>query len=310
MHPDSTFELRIEFVGQENRSTAELKDSVKDFLCKLGEPSYVEGVVDGLDLDFDYGEMERDYYNELGGAVSPLSIYKYDQSRISELNSDLKKAYGEDLKLQVVESNTSVWMEGWKESFQPFSTESFYVYPPWLQSLDNSDLLPVVIEPGMAFGTGQHATTQLCLREIEFLYKKNPIKNALDVGTGTGILSIGLGKLGCKDIVATDIDSDAVIATKENAVMNKVLFPVTQESVPLRGQYDLVVANILFVVIRKILGELCERLSPEGTLLLSGVLSEEAEELDELARACGLEAISKREMDGWVALTLRKSCEA
>lgn len=304
MHPDSTFELRIEF--SQKQESAVVKDSVKEFLSQAGEPSFVEGYVDGLDLDFDYGEVERDYYNELGGAVSPLSLYKYDRSRIDEIREALEGCFGNSLRCEVLESETSDWMEGWKESFQPFSTKKFYVYPPWLNSSESKGLLAIEIEPGMAFGTGQHATTQLCLSEIETLWDERSIGSALDVGTGTGILSIALAKLGCQNIFATDIDSDAVIATKDNAKVNGVEMSVVKDSVPSEGQYDLVIANILFVVIKTILPQLSERMAPGGVLLLSGVLSEEYSELEDLAKSCDLMIKRKQEMDGWISLSLGK----
>ena len=85
------------------------------------------------------------------------------------------------------------------------------------------------VEPGMAFGTGQHATTQLCLSKLETLVEDMKPESVLDVGTGTGILAIAVKKMGCNSLLATDIDADAVIAAKENAVRNGVDFEVMQE---------------------------------------------------------------------------------
>ena len=132
-------------------------------------------------------------------------------------------------------------------------------------------------------------------------------ESVLDVGTGTGILAIAVKKMGCNSLLATDIDADAVIAAKENAVRNGVDFEVMQESVP-KGvkPSELVIANILFVVLRRIIGELAAAVQTGGKLLLSGVLSEEASEMIELAESHGLKFESKDEQDGWVCLVLSK----
>ena len=136
--------------------------------------------------------------------------------------------------------------EGWKDSFKPFATKKFYVYPPWEQNKEELGKIPLEVEPGMAFGTGQHATTQLCLAQIENLFESKTIETVLDVGTGTGILAIAAIKLGAKKLVGTDIDADAVIAAKENAVRNECSFEVFQDSVPAdTNSYDFVIANIL-----------------------------------------------------------------
>ncbi|SME88267.1 50S ribosomal protein L11 methyltransferase [Pseudobacteriovorax antillogorgiicola] len=305
MHPNSTYELRISFQDQGDKKALHVKEDVKQFLISIGEATFVEGVVDGLDLDFDYDHDDRDYYEELGGAIAPLSIYKYDKSHLQQIEVLLSKKFGEELSINLVELDTQEWMEGWKDSFKPFTTERFFVYPPWESVPANEDRMPLMIEPGMAFGTGQHATTQLCLQEIERHGTQNPMSQALDVGTGTGILAIALLKLGCKQVLATDIDPDAVIATRDNARENAVSFEVRQESVPSEGAYDLVIANILFTVIRRILDDLIARVQPGGHLLLSGILAEEEHEIDPLV-GNRLSVVRKQELNGWVSLLYRK----
>ena len=163
------------------------------------------------------------------------------------------------------------------------------------------------VEPGMAFGTGQHATTQLCLAKLEDIFEQFEPQSVLDVGTGTGILAIAIKKMGCTSLIATDIDADAVIAAKENAARNSVEFDVQQASVPENVEpVSLVVANILFVVLRRIINELSSKVLKGGKLLLSGVLSEEADEMIRLAESQGLQFQSKSEQDGWVCLVFDK----
>ena len=208
---------------------------------------------------------------------------------------------------KISELETAEWMEGWKESFKPFATKKFLVHPPWEKPTSDDGLKPLVIEPGMAFGTGQHATTQLCLKIIEDQFAELNPKNCLDVGTGTGILAIALSMLGCNEILATDIDADAIIATRENADMNDVAFEVVQDSVPAGVKADFVIANILFVVIRRIFSDFNSSCEPGGKLLLSGILEEELGELKDLAAQHAWEIEALEVETGWSAILLRKS---
>jgi ribosomal protein L11 methyltransferase len=211
-----------------------------------------------------------------------------------------------DHATELVTHQTTTWLEGWKESFKPIRTERFYIYPPWNPPQGKECDFHMVIEPGMAFGTGQHATTMLCLREIERLTQEDPeIHSAADVGTGTGILAIAMAQLGIPRVIGTDIDSDAVIAAKRNLADNAVHFELLQTSVP-PGDYSLVVANILTVVLLKLMQDLAR--ATGRWLLLSGILVEQAYEIEHAATACGLELVRSVEQEGWVSLLfLRKT---
>ena len=302
MSSDITYELVISF-----EKDPSLKEDVMNWLIGIGEESFVEGVVDGLDLDYDYENEEKNYYEDLGGSVSSISIYKYDKSHLEKVKEQLRKAFGEKLVISFKQTSTSEWQEGWKDSFKPFETRKFSVFPPWEAESISSSKMKLEVEPGMAFGTGQHATTQLCLAKLEDIFEQFEPQSVLDVGTGTGILAIAIKKMGCTSLIATDIDADAVIAAKENAARNSVEFDVQQASVPEGVEpVSLVVANILFVVLRRIINELSSKVLKGGKLLLSGVLSEEADEMIRLAENQGLQFQSKSEQDGWVCLVFDK----
>ena len=302
MSADITYELKIHF-----KKNSSIKEDVMNWLIGVGEESFVEGVVDGLDLDFDYENSEKDYYQDLGGGSSSLSVYKFEKEPLAELKKQLELIFKSGLELEICSSDTSVWQEGWKDSFKPFETSRFFVYPPWEKDNVNTSKMTLEVEPGMAFGTGQHATTQLCLSELESLFESKKVESVLDVGTGTGILAIASIKLGASSLVGTDIDSDSVVAAKENALRNNCEFEVMQASVPEDGkQYELVVANILFVVLRRIISQLSSKVQEDGHLLLSGVLAEEADEMVDLAKNEGLDLKNKKIQDGWVSLVFSK----
>ena len=318
-HPKKTYELKIEFSGTP-AAAEKVKFNVKEWLVAHGVESFVEGSIDGLDIDYEFTGEYRDFYTELGGDFTPVSIYKYSLESLEDLKARVDRTFLSDVKTSMHSMDTEVWLEGWKESFLPISTKRFYVYPPWNKDPVPKDKFPLVIEPGIAFGTGQHATTQICLMKLEELMSENPgkFKRIIDVGTGTGILAVGASKLGCQLVIATDIDPDAVMAATRNAALNNITLPVYEMSVPrpgaLQGEeappFDLVVANILTVVLEKIIPDLAGAVAPGGTLVLSGILVEDGDMMAGLAADLGLKLVQKSDLEGWVCLQFVKPLQS
>jgi ribosomal protein L11 methyltransferase len=319
-YPQFTFELKI-FFNHDQSSAIKTKHDVIDWLPNNGVPEFVEGFMDGLDIDNEYtGPSDRDFYSELGGDLLPLSVYKYSREFLEDVKAKLENQFGDQLKLSIETIETKEWLEGWKESFKPIETTLFYVYPPWEPKSNlPKNKFHLEIEPGMAFGTGQHATTQLCLRRIERLYlDKAPIRDwrLCDVGTGTGILALAAKRLGFKSVAGSDIDPDAIIAAKNNSKMNSIFVPLWQGSTPVQGvdgipefapPFDVVIANILFVVLEKIIGDLSLVTKNGGIVILSGVLVEDADTMIDHSRKFGLNILDQSASDGWSCLTLIKS---
>jgi ribosomal protein L11 methyltransferase len=207
------------------------------------------------------------------------------------------------------------WMEAWKAHYQPIPIgKKLIVVPAWLDAPD-AQRIPIRIDPGMAFGTGTHPTTQLCLELLE--QYTSPGGEVIDVGCGSGILSIAALKLGAASALGVDIDEAAVRASRENADANQVeakRFRLGVGSVAeiLAGRFEprqapLVLANILApVIIRLFDVGLAELLTPGGVLVLSGILAEQAEAVLSAAGNRGLELVEKRQMGDWVALVMRE----
>jgi ribosomal protein L11 methyltransferase len=160
----------------------------------------------------------------------------------------------------------------------------------------------------MAFGTGQHATTMLCVKALEELETRGVQPDTLlDVGTGTGILAIAAHKLGYKTVTATDIDPDSIIAAGDNARVNQTPLILEQGTLPSRGApYQVVMANIIFYVLRRIVGDLASQTAPGGFLILSGVLAEEARDMEALANPCGLILEHEDVQSDWCCQIYRK----
>lgn len=208
------------------------------------------------------------------------------------------------------------WMEAWKERYQPILIgRKLVIVPAWMQSPD-PQRVPIKIDPGMAFGTGTHPTTQLCLAFVEECLPENcPL--VLDIGCGSGILAIAALKLGAQSALGVDIDEASISNSRENAQNNGVdseAFRVELGSVDeiRAGKFGatsapLVLANILGpVLIRLFEAGLADTVSPGGTLILSGILEHLAGDVAAAAEKHGLTLIETKTMGDWVALRVAK----
>jgi ribosomal protein L11 methyltransferase len=196
------------------------------------------------------------------------------------------------------------WAENWKRHFQPLTIgRQLLITPPWNASV-STDRIVIVIEPAMAFGTGQHSTTRGCLELIEEAVAAKQIARALDVGTGSGILGIALARLGVRHVQAIDNDITACHAAAANIERNSVAgsMCVTADWRDVDGTFDLIVANLFTNLLRDLSAELRRRLAPNGSLICSGFLSsDEAAVVDAYST---LHTRSRRDHDDWTALML------
>jgi ribosomal protein L11 methyltransferase len=193
------------------------------------------------------------------------------------------------------------WLEEWKQSWQPVQIGRFIIAPPWSRIEERHDRLIVRIEPGMAFGTGTHETTRLCLNAIQQDYRAGSF---LDVGTGTGILAIAAAKMFPEaQIEACDIDEDAIAIARENAAANGVLDQINFRVGSVddsTASADLVCANLTADVITQMLRTLVDLSC--GKLILSGILETQIEMVQAGLHACGIDDFEVAQDGEWVAL--------
>jgi len=220
---------------------------------------------------------------------------------------------------QIADQN---WMEAWKQHYKPILIgKRLVIIPAWMESPDPSRV-PIRIDPGMAFGTGTHPTTQLCLELMEKFFDNvsssvvdRPL-SVIDVGCGSGILSIAAIKLGAHTVLGVDIDAGSVKNSRENADANQVgdefILGVGSVKEIGVGQFafdkaPLVVANILApVIVRLFDGGLADLIEDKGSIILSGILEDQAERVIEAGQAKGLVPGERRQMGDWVALAMSR----
>ncbi|WP_303722478.1 50S ribosomal protein L11 methyltransferase [Malonomonas rubra] len=203
------------------------------------------------------------------------------------------------------------WAENWKQNFSTLRIGTrLVIHPSWEDYQPVADEVAIEIDPGMAFGTGTHGTTLLCLQMIaELLDAQNPPVKMLDVGTGSGILALGAAALGCREILANDIDPLACQVAQENVVKNNFSDRIEISPLPLeelQGTFDLVVANILAEENIRLKAELLGHLRPGGWLVLSGILQEKEQLVRDGFADLPLDALPTRVQDEWICLLYRR----
>jgi ribosomal protein L11 methyltransferase len=191
------------------------------------------------------------------------------------------------------------WVRLTQSQFEPVEiTADFFIVPTWHEVPAQARQV-IRLDPGLAFGTGTHPTTRMCLRWIASQNLSQ--RRVLDYGCGSGILAIGAAKFGAQDIDAVDIDADAVRATLDNAQANGVTLKAGLPDVT-QGTYDVVLANILATPLKVLAPLLCSLVTPGGHLVLAGILSRQREELQQAYAPHGALKVIDEE-DGWVCMS-------
>ena len=218
------------------------------------------------------------------------------------------------------ETEDKDWINNWKQYFHPFAVDDIVIKPTWEPMPDWAEGKTLIqIDPGTAFGTGSHETTQLCIRQLEKYLKVFPGAKVLDVGTGSGILGIAALKLGASSVFATDLDDNAIEAVGENLAVNGI--PEEQFQVvcgnliddpAVQGQagdacYDIAVANILAPVIILLQGEVARHIRRGGIFITSGIIDDKEQAVREaFEKNPAFEFVEATYQGEWVSLTYRR----
>lgn len=260
-----------------------------------------ESDIENLDLMCFFSETQRCFHQIIIRTFkNPLEILELLREFAQKLSSalDQKVDFGFGFRVR----KNQDWIDAYKRSITPISVGQFYIRPSWFPKTQ-LDLMDIVIDPALAFGSGHHATTAMCLEFLSEINLAN--KSLLDLGCGSGILGIAAKMLGAR-VEICDTDSLAIQESHKNFVLNGCSVDASwigsiSES---RNTYDLIVSNLLTHVILMLWNDFYLKLKMGGILILSGILSEHKEKI--LLRFKDFELLAIQEKDQWVALKLLK----
>ncbi|MEH7437480.1 50S ribosomal protein L11 methyltransferase [Neobacillus drentensis] len=214
-------------------------------------------------------------------------------------------------KVTISEVNEEEWATAWKKYYNPVKiSEKFTIVPTWEEYTPvSSDELIIELDPGMAFGTGTHPTTVMCIQAIERTVK--PGDRVIDVGTGSGVLSIAAAMLGAEDVRAFDLDEVAVTQARLNIKLNKVHPSVTISQNNLldnveEDSADVIVANILAEVILRFTDDAARVIKPGGAFITSGIIKQKKDQVKEALVNSGFEILETILMEDWVAIIAKR----
>jgi len=239
------------------------------------------------------------------------------EGRIQTLRQEIKALESRGVNtapavLTTAELQDEDWSDTWKQYFHTEKPgERVVIKPTWEEYAPQGDEVVIELDPGAAFGTGTHATTAMCIRQLEKLVK--PGMTVFDVGTGSGILSIISAKLGAKNIQAVDYDDSVLKIVEENLEQNNVqdIISVAQSDLMqnVHGKAELVIANIIADIIIRLFDQLDEHLEQGGTLLTSGIIEDRIEDVLSAAEKHGYGVVERLENKGWACITFKRKVD-
>lgn len=314
-----------------NKFTLSTTTEAVDLISSLFDEIGIEGIEieDHVPLsEADTKGMFIDILPDMGpdDGTAKVSFYLEDLSDLERILREIEEGLDDlsqfvdvgERTITTSETEDKDWINNWKEFFKPFTVDDILIKPTW-EAIpeEHKDKLLIQIDPGTAFGTGMHETTQLCIRQLR-KYVDSQAK-ILDVGTGSGILGIAAIKLGAPEVFGTDLDENAIVAVGENLEANgisKDRFEVVQGNIigdkeiqdkAGYGCYDIAVANILADVIIMLQKEIPVHLKHGGIFITSGIINMKEEAVKEALEANEeLEIIETTYQGEWVSITARR----
>ncbi len=296
-------------------TTLEASDAVACLLEREGAIGIaIEDPNDILTLNKDkrnWDYIEPELLESLGKDVKVKGYFRRYVSKLEESVQELRK-YGLDVgKGQVIVNKIDEedWAKSWKKYFKPFKVgKKMIIKPTWESYKECNEDIVIEIDPGMAFGTGDHETTFLCLQLLEKYINHN--YHIVDVGCGSGILGIAAAKLGAGEVLCIDIDENACKVAKENVILNKVEEIVTVTKGDLlnieKRKFDMVVANIIADTIIVLGEQALSFLKNHGYFISSGIILDRIDEVINCITECGFEIIEVSKKGEWCAIVAKR----
>ena len=309
------------------KTTTEAEDIVSSMLADLG----IEGVQIEDKIPLTAADKEQMFVDilpevEADDGIAYLSFYLEEDADTESILSNVRKELEEmsefmdlgECSIEESETEDVDWVNNWKQYFHQFYVDDILIIPSWEDvKPEDEDKMVIHIDPGTAFGTGMHETTQLCIRQIR--KHVTPETEILDVGCGSGILGMLALKFGAKHSVGTDLDPCAIDATYENMEVNgiskdqyEVMIGNIIDDKEVQDKvgyecYDIVVANILADVLVELTPVIVNQLKKGGIYITSGIIDDKEETVVEAVKKAGLEVLEVTYQGEWVSVTARKN---
>lgn len=285
------------------------KNLLAEILQELEISDFVYGQIDcDLEAEYDPSKVNEDLYDKME-VNPPLILYSEDRDYLESVQDALQLLFPKvNLPLEkdtfvLSEIADQNWRESWKKSFKPVLVqEIFAILPPWEEVKNFTQKYKIVIDPGMAFGTGQHETTRLCL---ELLTHYPVPERFLDVGTGSGILAIAAQLLGAKCVIGNDIDPLCMAIAQNNAkknglnhiqFLNQSLWQIAEKN------FDMVVANIQSRPLKTLVPAILKKVKENGFVILSGILTLEKEDFISFLNENQAVILNTLNLNDWCAI--------
>lgn len=279
-----------EWVRVDLAADPELTDALTNFMTEIGAAGVCQEALMPLT-----GEAEEAVHYETLTAYFPWENKETVIASLETYLDGLSHLFPATQKptLTIKDIIAPDWGEEWKKYFHPFRIgKKFVVKPTWEPYQPGDGDIVIEIDPGMAFGTGQHHSTAMCLEAMEDIFSLSPVngmgdvslRTVLDLGTGTGILGIAAARLGAENVVCLDIDDQAVAIAGENAILNQVAEKMqihNHHLASLRLKFDLILANLTAKTLLELCPHLESLLTPGGYLVISGIIDKQSPEIEE-----------------------------
>ncbi len=227
------------------------------------------------------------------------------RERLDNLKSNSPFNLG-SLEVIVDEVDPDIWWENWKKTYKPIKAGKVVIVPNWINYEKQDDEVIIKMDPGMAFGSGQHESTRMCLSFLEELDLKD--KKIVDVGTGSGILALAAVALGATNVEAYDIDDVAVDAARNNAKYNNfdkyIKIDNSNLLAKVENKFDIVLANITSEVLKMLAKDLRRYVNQNGIIIISGILTSLEDEVITVFKSLGFKVIERKNLGEWVAFKL------
>ncbi|TCS83742.1 50S ribosomal protein L11 methyltransferase [Tepidibacillus fermentans] len=301
-------------------TTQEAIEAVANILHEAGAGGVIIEDPEVLEREWEspYGEVyelsPEDFPEEGVYVKAYFPLNSYLMETVEQIKSAINNLLTYDINIgaghvSISEVNEEDWASGWKKYYKPVQvSEKILITPTWEEVEEKPGQHVIELDPGMAFGTGTHPTTVMCIQALEKVI--NGDEKVIDVGCGTGVLSIAAAKLGAKHVLALDLDEVAVKSAKLNIKLNHVdqMVEVKQNNLldHIEDQVEIVVANILAEVILRFVNDVARVLKPNGYFIASGIIQSKSELVKEVIEREGLVIEETLTQEDWIAFIAKK----